>query len=223
MVARGDSTNVSKAHLPSSCQVNACMAGEDDTEKSARSVMDLETEELFGRHVAALLRKRAFNFQRDKKAWCCTTILPVLFVTLGFMLFHFIAPERNLKPITLDLSNLNTDSHPQINPIPVNNPERPYVCQPGVCSYDSLVTVNETQETYSFCGSHGDIDGDGKELNAATSMCSLHHSASIMRTIDGFGGAVVVDANVSSVLEVSRQFALRDEEWCTHPDNLIAP
>jgi hypothetical protein len=166
--------------------------------------MDLETEALLGRHVKALLRKRAYNFQRDKKAWCCTTILPVLFVTMGFMLSHFAAPERNLNPITLDLSDLNPGSTgiPQFNPIPVNSPDNPYVCQPGVCSYEALVVVDDTKETYSFCGSQGHLSGDGEVWNASIPFCSIANSTRIMRLIDGLHGASVVEANVSSVLEV---------------------
>jgi hypothetical protein len=204
LVARGDSTEENKAHLASSRQLNCNDADEDITEKSARSAMDLETEALFGRHVKALLRKRAYNFQRDKKAWCCTTILPVLFVTMGFMLSHFAAPERNLNPITLDLSGLNPGSTavPQFNPIPVNSPDNPYACQPGVCSYDALVVVDDTDETYSFCGSQGYLAGYEEVSNASIPLCSIANSARIMRTIDGLHGASVVEANVSSVLEV---------------------
>jgi hypothetical protein len=203
-VARGDATDENKAHLASSRGLDVTGGQDDVTDKSVRSRMDLETEALFGRHVTALLRKRAFNFRRDNRAWCCTTILPVLFVTIGFLAVRLASPERNLSPITLELSVFNPGiSDSPINPIPVNSPSNPFVCQPGVCSYTPLVSVEETQETYTFCGSHINVGGGpGEDDISSINVCSLFDSTAILRTIDGFQGAVIVEANVESVLEV---------------------
>jgi ATP-binding cassette subfamily A (ABC1) protein 3 len=68
LVARGGSEN--KDSMASSLLKTS---GEDalavDPDKSVRSRMDLENDGLFTRHVAALLKKRAASFQRDRKAW----------------------------------------------------------------------------------------------------------------------------------------------------------
>ena len=50
------------------------------------SVDEEEGESLFCRHIQALFYKRLLNFRRDKKAWLFTTILPSLFVLVGFLL-----------------------------------------------------------------------------------------------------------------------------------------
>ena len=68
LVARGEEKEkqgFKSAHFSSKDVLNV---GEG-AEKSVRSKMDLENEGLFGTHVQALLKKRAANFKRDKKAW----------------------------------------------------------------------------------------------------------------------------------------------------------
>ena len=132
LVARGDSTPESKACLASSKRLGDTQIVNGEDQKSVRSRMDLENEALFSRHLNALFKKRALNFQRDKKAWLCTTILPIIIVTLGFIIFAVTSPNRDLSPITLELAAFNplVTSTP-INPIPVNDPSNPYTCQPG--------------------------------------------------------------------------------------------
>lgn len=49
---------------------------------------DFERDKIFLRHAGALFKKRWLNFKRDKKAWLFTTILPSLFVFIGFMFFE---------------------------------------------------------------------------------------------------------------------------------------
>jgi hypothetical protein len=166
--------------------------------------MDLEKDVVFSRHVSALLKKRAVNFQRDKKAWCCTTIVPVLFVLGGMFVFKFAALKRNLSPITLDLSELNPDVKvPPVNPIPVNSPTNPFTCQPGMCSYDNIVESIVTGEKYTFCGWQGNL---GASPNGTflppMNQCTLKESFDILRTLDGFQGAQTIEASVDTILNV---------------------
>jgi ATP-binding cassette, subfamily A (ABC1), member 3 len=199
LVARGDHKEDEKAHLASSRLLGTI--NEDDGERSVRSRMDLEKDVVFGRHVSALLKKRAVNFQRDKKAWCCTTIVPVIFVTMGFLVFKFASVERNLSPLTLDLSELNPKVKvAPVNPIPVNSPTNPYVCQPGLCSYESLVESTVTGEKYAFCGTQGNLGASSAGLTE--NQCTLFESADILRTLDGFQGAQTEGTNVSTILDV---------------------
>jgi hypothetical protein len=201
LVARGDHKEDEKAHLASSKQLGTIH--EDDGDRSVRSRMDLEKDVVFARHVSALLKKRAVNFQRDKKAWCCTTIVPVIFVTMGFLVFKFAAVERNLSPLTLDLSELNPKVKvAPVNPIPVNSPN-PYVCQPGVCTYESLVESTITGEKYAFCGAQGNLGASsGGFFLPSTNQCTLFDSLDILRTLDGFQGAQTMETSVSTIVNV---------------------
>lgn len=205
LVARGDTTEENKSHLASSRMMNAddsAALREDDDEKSARSRMDLEKEALFCRHLGALFKKRAINFQRDKKAWCCTTLVPVIFVTIGFLILLIAAPTRNLSPIILELSALNPDvTVAPINPIPVNSPDFAYLCQPGTCSYQTPnISVLETNENYTFCGAQAYLG-----LN---NLCTIDESTTIVRTLDGFQGASVVESDVETISAVSETLSL---------------
>lgn len=211
LVARGDSSEESKSHLASSRLVDANGNIEDDAERSTRSRMNLEKEGFFGVHVVALLKKRAFNFQRDKKAWCCTAILPVIFVTIGFMLVAFTSPERNLSPLILDLSALNPDveSDP-VNPIPVNSPDAPFACQPGECLYDPIVAVSETNERYTFCGTQANLGAvlgtnglQDSSIQPPSNLCTIADSFTIVSTLSGFQQAVPVETDVGTIATVS--------------------
>jgi hypothetical protein len=152
LVARGE-TNKKKEFASSRHVVNKAATNEDD-ERSVRSRIDLENDGLFARHVGALFKKRAANFKRDKKAWVCTTILPSLFVLIGFLLFEFAGLEqRNMDALILELDDFNAaiTSEPR-NPIPFNNGSM-FTCQPGSCIYGPpIVNDSSTGETYYFCG-----------------------------------------------------------------------
>lgn len=209
LVARGDSTPESKAKLASSriLSDNKLNIISED-EKSNRSRMDLDNEALFTRHLNALLKKRALNFQRDKKAWFCTTILPIVVVTLGFILFAVTSVARNLSPITLDISALNSDvtTNP-INPIAVNSPDSTYVCQPGTCAYVPWVYEPLTSEFYTYCGTQAllGINLDQTDIENITPEpqdCTIDFSTDILSTINGFGGAETFEASVNNVLAV---------------------
>lgn len=105
---------------------------EVDPSKTIRSRMDLEKEGLFKRHITSLFRKRALNFKRDKKAWLCSTILPTLFVLVGFITFAIPDKSTNYRAMTLDDYNKNIKVDP-INPVPINTDGNEFTCQPGSC------------------------------------------------------------------------------------------
>lgn len=145
LVARGEDVNL-KNELASSRRLSGNLPampsnvfdtnGTDKMSTSIRSGMNLEENNLFGRHMGALLRKRAANFRRDKCSWCCTTVLPSIFVLFGFVIFKFASPDRNFEALPLNLNAYNPDvTEPPKNPIAVNSPDNPFTCQPGICGY----------------------------------------------------------------------------------------
>jgi len=198
MVARGDSGQ--EDALASSRMSVAPVKPEDD--KSARSRMNLEKTGLFSRHVRALFEKRALNFKRDKKAWCCSVFLPSIFVLVGFIIFKFASPARNMQALQLELEVLNADvtTEPR-NPIPFNNPGT-FSCQPGVCTtlfpeYD----VSWTGESYSFCGAGFFAPTGCGDGNYCGSNCSISESTDLVTQITE-AGAKGVGGDVDSVNEV---------------------
>lgn len=172
--------------------------------------MDLEKDVLFTRHLKSLFIKRAAYFKRDKKAWMCTTILPSLFVLIGFLITIVKAPTRNLPSLTLNLSALNPNiAVSPVNPIPFNSPDNPYSCQPGLCTYQTpIVYVSETTEVYAFCGTQANlgvsVDAASFQVNVSLvdNLCTIDESTNILRTLDGFQGAAPVVADVETVLNV---------------------
>lgn len=168
--------------------------------KSTRSRMDLEQDGLFFRHMGALLKKRAGFFRRDRKAWLCTSILPSICVCLGFVLFNYVALERNMGPLILDLNDYNIGQRPPRNPIPFNLPGSSFSCQPGSCTYrpqdDSVISVDVNNETYFYCGFRG-------SLLEQNQMCSIQDSESIVERITT-AGASAEGTNVASVSQSSR-------------------
>jgi hypothetical protein len=208
LVARGDSTPESKAKLASSRILSGVQAGSkvDEDSKSTRSRMDLENESLFFRHLNALFKKRALNFQRDKKAWLFTTILPILVVTLGFIIFAVASPKRDLTSVVLDLAAFNPDvASPPVNPIPFNSDSNSYICQPGTCSYlYPGIIEDKTSEMYTFCGTQANLGfslTDGSFI-AGQDLCTIDISNDILRTLDGFQGAVAMEAAPETIDEV---------------------
>jgi hypothetical protein len=194
LVARG--ANPEKTALTSSRQMDAVnTVVKDEESRSTRSKMDLETEGLFTRHLVALFKKRAMSFKRDKKAWCCTTILPSVFVLVGFLLVKFVSQTRDLTPLTMNLDDYNTGvtTEPR-NPIVFNNGGN-YSCQPGMCIYEfPIVTSNATDELYFFCGAQSYI-GNGTK-------CSITPYADTISQITEAGaqpfGFSMADVNESS-------------------------
>jgi len=83
--------------------------------------------------MRSLLTKRALNFKRDKKAWVCSTILPCLFALIGFIIYKFLSPERNMVLLDLTLADYNPNVLGEMkNPIPYNNAST-FLCNPGYC------------------------------------------------------------------------------------------
>lgn len=199
MVARGDSGE--EAALASSKHQSVAPV-KPDNDKSVRSQMNLEKTGLFSRHVRALFRKRALNFKRDKKAWCCSVFLPSIFVLIGFIIFKFASPARDMQALQIDLEAYNAEitTEPR-NPIPFNNPGGTFSCQPGVCSYafPSINNSSITGEAYSFCGAGffaPPICGGGEYCFV---NCSITESTDIVDRVTEAGasgvGAAMENAN----------------------------
>jgi hypothetical protein len=202
LVARGGAAKDKKEEFASSHRLteNAATASPQE-ERSARSRMNLEKEGMFLTHLGALFRKRAAYFRRDKKAWICTTVVPSLFVLVGFLIYKFTGAARDLEPVALNLNLYNpglssTMGTPQ-NPIAYNTPSsKPYRCQPGNCAYGfGDITEDLTKEEYFFCGYQGRLSGEPE--------CTISESANIMESLEGFSGASTVPASVSHVLQSS--------------------
>ena len=196
MVARGASTEKQEFTSSQLLETSSVPVGNDDCDtRSAHSGMDLENDGLFARHVGALFRKRAVNFKRDKRAWLCTTVLPSLFVLVGFLLYKFVSSQVEYVPLTLELNDYNTGEKTKpTNPIPFNKPRESYTCQPGKCAYDfSVVSNNATDELYYFCGVQAFL--------GANLTCSITDSEMITSRITE-AGAVAEGASVSNVNEV---------------------
>ena len=160
----------------------------------------------FKRHVNALFIKRAKNFKRDKKAWCCSTILPTITTLAGFLIFNLIARRNpNYPSLTLSLDQNNPEISSLRNPIPYNKPGV-FDCQPGQCSYgSSTVNITETNELYYFCGANAQVDSSfpNSTSESATTTCTIANSTRIMNQISQFG-TFGVENDVSSVLNSSK-------------------
>jgi ATP-binding cassette, subfamily A (ABC1), member 3 len=176
--------------------------GEDDTDKSLERChrsMELEDKGLFTRHVVALLKKRGSNFRRDKKAWICTTIVPSLFVLVGFVVFAFAVPNRDLPPLTLKLEDYNPDF--EFTPISINNPDNPFLCQPGACSHrEPFNDIELTNETYVYCGYEAKL-GASKGSAPTNLSCTVPDSVDVMSSISS-ASALAGDIGLHSVFEV---------------------
>jgi len=200
MVARGDSgeeTALASSRL-------SVAPAKPDKDKSVRSQMNLEKTGLFSRHVRALFEKRALNFKRDKKAWCCSVFLPSIFVLIGFVVFKFASPARNMEALQIDLDVYNAEitTEPR-NPIPFNNPGT-FSCQPGVCT-DAFPVNNDsyTGEAYSFCGAGFFAPTGCGDGNYCGVNCSITESEGVVARITE-AGALGIGGTMDSVNEVER-------------------
>jgi len=180
---------------------------EEDDPTRQRSFLDTASQqdtgrEQFKRHVQALFAKRALNFKRDKKAWCCSIILPTLTSLFGFLIVNLISRRSpNYPSLSLTLDQNNPEIAVERNPLPFNNPGV-YDCQPGECIYGSRSTTNltlETSELYYFCGANAQVDNDDAN---GTTTCTIDDSISIIKQIDQYG-AFGVQSDVSDVFNVS--------------------
>ena len=188
----------SKLHLKSSNAdvTGAFIAdGDESTEKSIRSRVNFDQNNLFFTHVGALLSKRAANFRRDKKAWCCTTILPGIFVLAGLLIFKFTGNDRVLEPLELSLDDYNPDvkSTPR-NPITVNNVNDVFQCQPGQCAYSAgnfPFAYPEYENNYVLCGIQALVNSP---LNLTALNQSLFDSQTANVDLSGFQSCSVTDS-----------------------------
>jgi len=200
LVARGETADLDVSASVSPANGNL-PAVEDQTDKIAPALMNLEKDGLLLPHLDALFKKRAANFKRDRKAWTCTVFLPSIFVLVGFLIFKFISPTRDLEPIALNLSDYNSKTtETPINPIAFNAPdELPFDCQPGICAYDQSIS-----ELYYYCGAKGRLLGKRN--------CSISESAAVMgRIIDA--GASAEATVVGDILEASRSLSVTAESY----------
>ncbi|KAL7567855.1 hypothetical protein ACA910_000596 [Epithemia clementina (nom. ined.)] len=196
LVARGGSAAATskRDYVSSVRQDGEPAVPELDADKSARSKMDLTKDGLFNTHLVALFKKRAAYFRRDKKAWCCTTILPSFMTLIGFIIYKLVQGDNNYEALTLSLSSFNTaiETAPS-NPVVYNDPVDTYTCQPGLCAYQYNETVvNSTAERYFFCGGQAQINDN----------CSIGDSSALIEYIGG-NLATAVPATVSDTLESS--------------------
>ena len=194
LVARGVTPD-DKTHLKSAESSNDQISMKADNDRSYRSNLELENDGLFSRHVSALFKKRAMNFKRDKKAWCCTTILPSVFVLIGFLLGTFVTTPRDLDAIVMNLDDYNGEvPSGQNNPIAFNSGTK-FSCDTGRCIYDiPVVASDSTNELYYFCGTQSYI-GNG-------TVCSLTPYEDTISQLTQAGaqpnGVSVMDVNESS-------------------------
>lgn len=199
LVARGGKAGKKEDYKPSQGNDSPSVPADEKSDKSARSKMDLDSDGLLGIHVSSLFKKRAAYFRRDKKAWCCTTILPSMFVLMGFIIFKLQEGDNNYGAVTLTLDEFNPsissgNSSPR-NPVVFNEPLSTYSCQPGRCAYQTPVTLSaETNELYYFCGAQAELQ--------EPDSCSIEDSSSMISFIGG-ELATPVPASVSNTSESS--------------------
>jgi ATP-binding cassette subfamily A (ABC1) protein 3 len=199
LVARGDSHERKSLKSSQMIEADTAAATKADEERSVRSRMDLENDGLVIRHIGALFQKRAANFKRDKKAWCCTTILPSLFVLLGFLAYNFTGFQGDMGPLVLDLGDLNAgiDADPQ-NLINFNSGNS-FSCQPGKCIFEpSTYEDPVTGELFHFCGAQAYLENNTE--------CTIEAYEGIISRISEGGAAPLGDA-VTNVSEASYSLA----------------
>jgi hypothetical protein len=164
---------------------------------------DIFRDTLFPLHLQALLKKRFTYFRRDRKAWLCTTIIPSLFVLIGFIVFAFAGPNRNLDPLTLDLGDYISDTKPEAeNFIAFNSQGNPFLCQPGFCSHrEPYVNSELTNEKYVFCGYEAKLGISSEGYLPSNRTCTISASAESIGRIN-IDGAKPVEAQVQNISEV---------------------
>lgn len=222
-VAKGE--NHSAITLPSASTMSIMNQGESP-ERSANldsinASADMTESELFRIHVRALFEKRALNFKRDKKAWICSTILPILFSLFGFITVTLIIPSKNMGKLELRLSDYNPThvGKRKRYPFPVGNSSL-FPCQPSSCISDylqyniscgNLVSLNSTA---SLCTNPGLIGFE--DVLTSTGQYPMNQNASsvldvseiLFQNYDTFGlgsitqyGAVFFTHGLNSVIE----------------------
>jgi ATP-binding cassette, subfamily A (ABC1), member 3 len=183
------------------------LSNNESSELDQSTVVSLDEEISFARHLRTLLKKRAAIFRRDKKAWLFTTILPSLFVLFGFCLFNVIKWNQFWPPITLRVEDLNNDDpvpYPVRNPIAVNSPGNPFMCQTPTCSHKRPFIQEElTNETYFFCGFQSKLGISYEGYTPTNSTCNITDSMNIIGTLSNNNGTVATETVVSNITDVS--------------------
>lgn len=201
-MARGDTLQENKEFNPLSAPLdveNHSIILQLSDVGSFQANSDLKDENVFARHLGALLDKRFANFKRDKKAWIFTTIIPSLFVLIGFLVNKYAALNNNLPPVQLSLSDYNPNAIAPRNPIIFNQNGTFYTCQPGYCSYEySIMNMSKlsdiANELYYFCGNQANI--------TENPVCSIQQSDKIMSHINDNSDSIAIPASVDSVTQV---------------------
>mmetsp|Transcript_38849 Transcript_38849/g.85269 ORF Transcript_38849/g.85269 Transcript_38849/m.85269 type:complete len:2010 (+) Transcript_38849:258-6287(+) len=180
------------------------------SEKSFRPE-NLEGSAAFSRHVQALFAKRATNFKRDKKAWCCSTICPSLFALIGFLIVGLVPTNRNLPAAELTLDMNNPEAPLDLrNPIPFNEAGGEFSCSPGTCIGVVDSSGSATGESYYFCGESAQF---GRDTSSCTDEgycgpnCTITDSDTYVSAVTD-DGSFPVPQNVSGINETS--FSLED-------------
>ena len=126
--------------------------------ESARKLGEIVFEPSYQKHVTSLVRKRALNFKRDKKAWFCSVMLPAVISLFGFISLKFAPDYRNLDNLVLLYEDLNPDVRSNQNPLVFNAPNSTFQCNPGKCV--NLANWNDTlsKENYRVCGIGEDLE-----------------------------------------------------------------
>jgi ATP-binding cassette, subfamily A (ABC1), member 3 len=159
----------------------SCEAMENDVEQISQ--YKNESEYFFFRHVVSLMKKRELNFRRDRKAWICTTIVPSVFVFVGFFIIAFLRPDLNMEPLVLNPDDYNSGIG--LDLISYNNPDSPFTCQPGICSHrEGYYTDKETNESYSYCGYSVKLGITPEGFTPTNQTCTVSDSSSIMSAIE---------------------------------------
>lgn len=161
---------------------------------SYRSQEDISDPALFAGHVRSLFAKRAMYFKRDKKAWACSTFLPVLFSFFGFINVTMLAPSRLMQPLELKTSDYNDISGGKIA-FPINEPEN-FVCEPAKCLG---ALAGNYYDDDSYCG-------NDLLLNNTAEQCS---AVTIDNFSDGLDSTnyIPISQNVSNIMEVRNIFS----------------
>jgi hypothetical protein len=203
MVTRGAKTE--KTTFASSRGGSAdLLMNHESSEIEPSTTAMLDNKISFSRHFSTLLKKRAAIFRRDKKAWLFTTILPSLFVFIGFLLFNLIQFNDFWGPITLRIWDLNKEYQNSTlqNPIPVNSPNNPFMCQIPTCSHKRPFVQEEiTNETYFFCGFQSKLGISYDGYTPTNNTCSITNSTNFIDTLT-YGGAstaATVADNITTV------------------------
>ena len=176
----------------------------ESSEIDQSTVVTLEDKISFSRHLLTLLKKRAAIFRRDKKAWLFTTILPSLFVLFGFLLFNLIQFNNFWTPLTLRIWDYNEafENSTLQNPIPVNSPDSPFMCQIPTCSHKRpLIQEELTNETYFFCGFQSKLGISYDGYIPSNNTCNISESTSFIDTLN-YGGVKTAETNVANITAV---------------------